>query len=504
LQNHPSDSTHARTHDTSRASAAQDASGRATQGAVPVKDPSAKDAPRITVVGAGLAGCEAAWQAARRGVRVVLYEMKPARLSPAHISPDFAELVCSNSLRANTLANAVGLLKEEMRRMSSLILAAADATAVPAGRALAVDRLAFSRFVTDAIEAHPGIEVRREPVPRLPEDPRVVLATGPLTSPELAADLQRLLGEEYLYFYDAISPTVYADSIDLDVLFRASRYEGRGGAEVPGASAEGEGDYLNVPLDRTRYEAFVAALLEAETVPLHPFEAALYFEGCLPIEELARRGPQTLAFGPMKPVGLVDPRTGRRPYAVVQLRQEDKAGALYNLVGFQTKMRVGEQKRVLRGLPGLENAVFARFGSVHRNTYVNAPQHLTPTLELRGRPGLYVAGQLAGVEGYVESAALGGLAGIHAARAAQGKPHAPPPRETAHGALIAHLMEARTKGFQPMNVNYGLFPALLPETADVEPGRRRKPGKRERGEQMARRALASLSVYAQRVDVEPA
>ncbi len=446
----------------------------------------ATSAAAITIVGGGLAGCEAAWQAARRGVPVVLYDMKPERLSPAHRSPDLAELVCSNSLRANTLANAVGLLKEEMRRMGSLVLEAADATAVPAGRALAVDRIAFSRFVTDAVDAHPRIEVRRELVARIPDDPVVILATGPLTAPELARDLQGLLGEEYLYFYDAISPTVYADSIDHDVVFRASRY---------GSPEEGEGDYLNVPLDRDRYEAFVAGLLAAETVPLHPFEAALYFEGCLPIEELARRGPETLAFGPMKPVGLVDPRTGRRPHAVVQLRQEDKAGVLYNLVGFQTKLRVGEQKRLLRGLPGLEEAVFARFGSVHRNTYVNAPKRLTPSLELRARPGLYLAGQMAGVEGYVESAALGGIAGIHAARAVRGETFEPPPPDTAHGALVAHLMNAGARHFQPMNVNYGLFPPL------PESGGRRKLPKRERNERIARHALESFAGYGRRVAV---
>ncbi len=451
---------------------------------------SESNAPRITVVGGGLAGCEAAWQAARRGVDVVLYDMKPVRMSPAHTSPDFAELVCSNSLRANTLANAVGLLKEEMRRMSSLVVSVADATAVPAGRALAVDRVAFSRCITDAIESHPKIEVRRELVARIPDDPVVILATGPLTAPELARDLQRLLGEEYLYFYDAISPTVYADSIDHEVVFRQSRYQ------------EGEGDYLNVPLDRDGYERFVASLVSAATVPLHAFEAALYFEGCLPIEEMARRGPQTLAYGPMKPVGLVDPRTGKRPHAVVQLRQEDKAGVLYSLVGFQTKLRIGEQKSVLRSLPGLEKAVFARFGSVHRNTYINAPKRLAESLELRARPGLYVAGQMAGVEGYVESAALGGIAGINAARATLGESHRSPPADTAHGALIAHLMNSRAKSFQPMNVNYGLFPPLLSKTPAVRGSGRHKKRKRERNERIAQRALASLFDYLH--CVEPA
>ena len=438
----------------------------------------------VTIVGGGLAGCEAAWQAARRGVPVVLYDMKPERMSPAHASPDFAELVCSNSLRANTLSNAVGLLKQEMRRMSSLILEAADATAVPAGRALAVDRIAFSRFVTEAIEASPQIEVRRELVPKIPEEPITILATGPLTAPELARDLQRLLGDEYLYFYDAISPTLYADSIDHEVVFRQSRYE------------SGEGDYLNVPLSRAEYHSFVSALLAADTVPLHAFEAALYFEGCLPIEELARRGPETLSFGPMKPVGLVDPRTGKRPYAVVQLRQEDKAGVLYNLVGFQTKLRIGEQKSVLRSLPGLSEAVFARFGSVHRNTYINAPERLLPTLELKARPGLYIAGQMAGVEGYVESAAIGGMAGMNAARAVRGLDPQIAPPDTAHGALVAHLMNASAKSFQPMNVNFGLFPAL--------PAGGKKLPKREKNERIAHRALDSFNDYLGRVAPEPA
>jgi methylenetetrahydrofolate--tRNA-(uracil-5-)-methyltransferase len=418
----------------------------------------------LVVVGAGLAGCEAAWQAARRGVAVTLYEMKPQRFSPAHSSPDFAELVCSNSLRSNVLSNAVGLLKEEMRRLGSLVLTAADEVAVPAGRALAVDRVAFARRITEALTSHPGIEVRHEALERIPEDDRVVLATGPLTAPELAQALRDLLGEEHLYFYDALSPIVHADSIDHDVAFRASRYEDGG-------------DYLNLPLSEAEYDAFVDALLGAETVPLHPFEASLYFEGCLPLEEMARRGRRTLAYGPMKPVGLVDPRSGRRPFAVVQLRQEDKRGVLYNLVGFQTKLRIGEQRRVLRQLPGLREAVFARFGSVHRNTYVNAPRQLTP--------------ELAGVEGYVESAALGYLAGLNAVWAARGEVAPLPPETTAHGALIHHLMNADAKRFQPMNVNYGLFPPLAGE---------RVRSRRERQERMAQRALEDIEGFRARAD----
>ncbi len=436
----------------------------------------------MVVVGGGLAGCEAAWQAALRGLDVKLFEMKPARVSPAHSSEDLAELVCSNSLRGAGFGNAVGLLKEEMRRLGSLILTAADATAVPAGRALAVDRVKFSRHITEAIESHPRIELVRELVPALPKDPLVVLATGPLTSPELARDLQGLLGEEYLYFYDAIAPTVYADSIDHSIVFRASRYE---------ESEEGEGDYLNIPLDRDGYEAFVASLLAAETVPLHRHEAELFFEGCLPIEEMARRGRDTLAFGPMKPVGLRDPATGRRPHAVVQLRREDQTGVLYNMVGFQTKLRIGEQQRLLRGLPGLSKAVFARYGSVHRNTYIDAPRRLSPTLELHARPGLYVAGQMAGVEGYVESAALGFLAGVNAASVAFGEVPVLPPGETAHAALLRHLGNAAGGKFQPSNINYGLFPPLGSEF-------RRIP-RRDKRQRLAERALAALDPWYQRI-----
>lgn len=432
----------------------------------------------LVVVGGGLAGCEAAWQAAQRGLDVRLFEMKPERLSPAHSSQELAELVCSNSLRGAGFGNAVGLLKEEMRRLGSLILAAADATAVPAGRALAVDRIKFSQHITQAIESHPRIELVRELVPSLPKDPLVVLATGPLTAPELARDLQTLLGEEYLYFYDAIAPTLYADSIDHSIVFRASRYE------------EGEGDYLNIPLTREGYEGFVNSLLAAETVPLHRHEAELFFEGCLPIEEMARRGRDTLAFGPMKPVGLTDPATGRRSHAVVQLRQEDEAGVLYNIVGFQTKLRVGEQQRIFRGLPGLSKAVFARYGSVHRNTYVNAPKRLSATLELHARPGLYVAGQMAGVEGYVESAALGFLAGVNAAFAARGEQPPPPPNETAHAGLLRHLGN-ESASFQPSNINYGLLPPLAPEF--------RRLKRRDKRQRTAERALAALEPWRQQI-----
>ncbi len=475
---------------------------------------SASQSSECVVVGAGLAGCEAAWQLAERGVSVRLYEMKPERRSPAHASSDFAELVCSNSLRANTLGNAVGLLKEEMRRLGSLVMQVADRTAVPAGKALAVDRVRFSRAITDAIEAHPRIQVRRERVTRIPDGRPVILATGPLTDGELAEDLATSLGEAYLYFYDAISPTIYADSIDESVVFRASRYAAAGAGE----GADAAGDYLNVALTRSDYVRFVDALREAETVPLHAFEKALYFEGCLPIEELARRGRDTLAFGPFKPVGIVDPRTGRRPHAVVQLRQEDRAGTLWNLVGCQTKLRVGEQKRLFRSLPGLSEAVFARFGSIHRNTYVNAPELLDERLQLKRRPGVFLAGQMAGVEGYVESAALGGLVGIDVARERLGLSRIAPPPDTAHGALLRHLQNADARHFQPMNVNYGLFPPLeretpsargadrgldsssrspLAEGSQLRRRKRRSRGerKREKNRRLADRALDSLAAY---------
>ena len=431
----------------------------------------------IVVVGAGLAGCEVAWQAAERGVSVRLYEMRPQRSSPAHITSDFAELVCSNSLRAAGTTNAVGVLKEEMRRLGSLVIRIADETAVPAGRALAVDRIEFSKRMTAEVEAHPRIEVIREEMTHLPEDEVAVLATGPLTSDAMASELQALLGETSLYFYDAVSPIVYADSLDTEVAFQASRWE------------DGPGDYWNLPLDQPGYDAFVDALVAADTVELHPFERALYFEGCLPIEEMARRGRLTLAHGPMKPVGLRDPKTGEQPFGVAQLRSEDKRGILLNLVGFQTKLRIGEQKRVLRMLPGLGDAVFARFGSVHRNTYVNAPKQLAADLSLRARPGLYLAGQMAGVEGYVESAALGFMVGINAACATRGAAPPLPGPATAHGALLAHLGSARADDFQPMNVNFGLFPPL--ENTEGK----KKLRKKEKNERLAARALEALEAY---------
>jgi methylenetetrahydrofolate--tRNA-(uracil-5-)-methyltransferase len=431
---------------------------------------------RVTVIGAGLAGCEAALALARRGIPVRLCEMKPQKRSPAHVSERFAELVCSNSLRSDRLHNAVGLLHEELRRLGSAVLEAADACRVPAGGALAVDRERFAVWIDDAVHACPGIEIACGEVADFPAGACIV-ATGPLTAGPLAARIRELCGES-LYFYDSIAPTVFADSIDLEVAYRASRYE------------DGEGDYLNLPLDEPAYRAFVDELLRGEKVPLAAFEQALYFEGCLPIEVMAERGPLTLAFGPMKPVGLPDPRSGREPFAVVQLRQENKTGTLYNLVGFQTKLRQGEQQRVFRTLPGMRDAVFARYGSAHRNTFIRAPELLGERLEHRARPGLYFAGQIAGVEGYVESAALGLLAGIFAAQRAHGREAPLPPPTTALGALCRHLRESDPAHFQPMNVNFGLFPPL------ADAGR---IGRRERHERLAARALADLEPWLAQV-----
>ncbi len=439
----------------------------------------------VQVVGGGLAGCEAAWQLARRGVPVRLFEMRPMRSSPAHSTDALAELVCSNSLRSDAPENAVGLLHEELRRAGSLVLAAADATRVPAGSALAVDRIAFADAITERIDAEPAIELVRGEVTELPEG-LAILATGPLTSDALAAQVQKLCGDS-LYFYDSIAPVVHADSLDLDVIFRASRWLD---------PAQGEGDYLNIPLSRDAYHSFVSELVAAEKTPLHAFEKPQYFEGCLPIEVMAERGPLTLAFGPMKPVGLADPRGGPAPFAVVQLRQENKSATLYNLVGFQTKMKTGEQKRIFRALPGMANAVFARFGSVHRNTFIRAPELLDERLQHRARPGLHFAGQMAGVEGYVESAALGLLAGIFVAAKARLAEAPVPPATTALGALLRHLREANPKHFQPMNVNFGLFPPLE--------GRAGRAPRRERNLRIAERALADLEPWTRAVGAAPA
>jgi len=425
----------------------------------------------LTIIGGGLAGCEAAWQAARRGVSVCLREMKPVRFSPAHRSPLLGELVCSNSLRAAEVASAVGLLKEEMRRLGSLVMRAADATRVPAGKSLAVDREAFARHLTGALEAQPLVSIRREEVPAPDPETPTIIATGPLTSDALAEALSRLTGQEHLHFYDAIAPIVLAESLDMSRIFRASRY--------------GAGDdYLNCPMDAAQYDTFYQALISARQTPLRPFEEPRYFEGCLPLEVMAARGYRTLLFGPLKPVGLIDPRTGRQPYAVAQLRAENREGALYNLVGFQTKLTYPEQERVFRLLPGLERAEFVRLGSIHRNTFIRSPGHLSEHLNFYRYPNLFLAGQISGVEGYVESAAMGLLAGINGARRVRGEPLLTPPRETALGALVSHLTNTSTRDFQPMNVNFGLFPPL--------PGRLPK---RDRGPAQARRSLEALSAW---------
>jgi methylenetetrahydrofolate--tRNA-(uracil-5-)-methyltransferase len=402
----------------------------------------------IHVIGGGLAGSECSWQLAERGVAVVLHEMRPVRGTPAHKTGDLAELVCSNSLRSDDPLHAAGLLKREMEAFGSLIISQAREASVPAGSALALDRDRFAALVTEAIHRHPRIELRREEVTEIPAG-EVVIATGPLTSEAMSARLQELLGSEYLYFYDAIAPIVEAESLDFSQLFWQSRY-GKG---------EGE-DYLNAPMDRERYLAFHQAVAEAEVVAPHEFEKAVFFEGCLPIEELARRGVDTLRYGPMKPVGLTAP-DGRRPYAVVQLRQENLAKSQFNLVGFQSRMKWGEQQRVLRMIPGLENAHFLRFGQIHRNTFINAPIHLDKLYRLRTRPGVRLAGQITGVEGYLESAATGLAIGLYIAlERERGREPEPFPATTALGALARHLTESDPKHFQPANINYGLFAEL--------------------------------------------
>ncbi|MEM1158678.1 MAG: methylenetetrahydrofolate--tRNA-(uracil(54)-C(5))-methyltransferase (FADH(2)-oxidizing) TrmFO [Verrucomicrobiota bacterium] len=408
----------------------------------------------VTVIGAGLAGSEAAWQAAEAGCEVVLYEMRPNKMTPAHRSAYFGELVCSNSFGSKLPDRATGMLKAEMEALGSIVVKIAEAHSVPAGGALAVDREGYGNALTRVIEEHPKIEVRYAEAERLPDTGIVVVASGPLTSEKLAGEIQKLTGEDYLYFFDALSPIVEADSINMDICFRASRH----------GESDGAGDYLNCPMDRNEYLAFVAALQDAERIELKDFEKSedLFFEGCLPIEVIAERGEKALAYGPMRPVGLDDPRTGRWPYAVVQLRQDNAAGSLYNLVGFQTNIKWGEQERILRMIPGLKDADFVRFGQMHRNTFINAPRLLMPTMEMKQRTGLFFAGQIVGVEGYMGNAASGLLAGKNAAARVRGETLLELPRETMLGALAWYVSHAEVGHFQPMKANFGIMPSLNP------------------------------------------
>jgi len=414
----------------------------------------------VHIIGGGLAGCEAAWQAARLGVPATIYEMRPGQPTPVHHTDRLAELVCSNSFRGDKLDNAVGLLKEEMRRLDSLILRAADATRVPAGAALAVDRGQFSERVTEAIASHPLIHVERREIPAIPpaaEMSPLIVATGPLTSSRLSAAIAAFVGSEHLAFFDAISPIVLAETIDMSKVFRASRWDRSLGSETGQSS---DGDYLNCPFTKEEYERFVDAVVTAEKAAVHDFDNTRFFEGCLPIEVMAHRGIETLRFGPMKPVGLRDPRTGRTPYAAAQLRQDNLAGDHYSLVGFQTQLKWGEQARVLRMVPGLEQAEFVRFGMIHRNTYINGPTVLDETWQTRSRRDLFFAGQVSGVEGYVESAASGLIAGRNAARLVRGQKPLAPPRTTAIGALGYYVSHAESRYYQPSNITFGIMPPL--------------------------------------------
>ncbi|MBN1572571.1 MAG: methylenetetrahydrofolate--tRNA-(uracil(54)-C(5))-methyltransferase (FADH(2)-oxidizing) TrmFO [Deltaproteobacteria bacterium] len=432
--------------------------------------------PEIVVIGGGLAGSEAAWKASKMGVKVTLYEMKPKKFSPAHKSGGLAELVCSNSLRSESEENASGLLKKEMTILDSIIISAAEKTRVPAGSALAVDRQRFSEYITDKLKSEPNIEIVTEEVGKLEFDVPTVVATGPLTTEGLTEEIMGLTGSDKLFFYDAISPIIFTESINMNAAFRGSRY-GKGGD-----------DYINLPMSEEEYYGLVREIKKADEVTPHSFEDKKIFEGCLPIEVMVRRGDNTLAFGPMKPVGLEDPKTGERPFAVVQLRQENKEGTLYNIVGFQTRLKQGEQDRVFRMIPGLENAQFARYGSVHRNTFISSPRLLFPTLELKRRPGLFISGQLVGVEGYVESAAMGILSGINAALLALNEGLMIPPRDTALGSLVSYITDKRNRDFQPMNINFGLFPS---PPAGVR--------KKDRKRYMVKRALKEMGLWEEKI-----
>ena len=425
----------------------------------------------VNVIGGGLAGVEAAWQAAKLGARVRLYEMRPVQQTPAHRTDKLAEIVCSNSLKTDEPGSAPYLLKEELRRGGSLVMECAEATKVPAGAALSVDRIKFAELITERIEDNPNIEIVREEVTSIPDDEVTIIATGPLTSNALTAEIMRFTGDDQLYFYDAIAPIVAADSIDMSIAFKAARYD------------KGGDDYINCPMDRDSYERFIAELLEAKSVPLKRFEETHWFESCLPIEEIARRGPETLRFGPMKPKGLRHPKTGEEPYACVQLRQENLMADAYGMVGFQNHLRYGEQARVLRLIPGLENAEFMQFGQIHRNTFINSPKILNESLETRTNPRLFFAGQITGVEGYVESVATGWLAGINAVRVLRDEPMITAPQTSAIGALCRYVSNVETKNFQPINITFGLLEPLPVEL------RKKHRNKRERHMVQVERAL---------------
>ncbi|MFN3406749.1 MAG: methylenetetrahydrofolate--tRNA-(uracil(54)-C(5))-methyltransferase (FADH(2)-oxidizing) TrmFO [Caldimicrobium sp.] len=433
----------------------------------------------VVIIGAGLAGSEAAYQLAKRGISVHLYEMRPYKFTPAHKTDFFGELVCSNSLRSAELTKAVGLLKEELKLLGSLIMEAALHCQIPGGKALVVDRNCFAKYITQKILENPLIKVERKEVTKIPMDKVVIIATGPLTSESLAQELSHLINAPFLHFYDAISPIVYAHSINWDKVFIADR----------GMTHDEHGVYVNCSMSKEEYELFVEELLKAEKVPLKSFEDPKYFVGCLPIEVMAERGKETLRYGPMKPTGLIDPRTGKEPYAVVQLRPENKEKTLYNMVGFQTKLKYHEQERVFRLIPGLERAEFARLGSIHRNTFVNAPLVLTPYLQLKNYPNIFLAGQITGVEGYVESTAMGLVAAVNAERFIRGKELIVPPKETAIGALVHYLQSANPKYFQPMNVNWGLFPPF--DTS--------KCSKRDKYVLLPKRALEKLKNYMESI-----
>lgn len=434
---------------------------------------------KVIIVGAGMAGSEAAWQVAQRGIKVDLYEMRPEKSTPAHKTEKFAELVCSNSLRGAGLENAVGLLKEEMRQLNSIIMESADINRVPAGGALAVDREGFSQYITDKVKNHLNVTVINKEIETIPQedDAITIIASGPLTSEVLAKSIGELTGQDYFYFYDAAAPLISKESIDMSKAYRASRY------------GKGTADYINCPMDKEEYEKFWQELTTAELAPIKEFEKAKFFEGCMPVEEMARRGIDTLLYGPLKPVGLEDPKTGKRPYAVVQLRQDNAADSLYNIVGFQTHLKWPEQKRVFGLIPGLENAEFVRYGVMHRNTFINSPELLRPTLQYKDRDNLLFAGQMTGVEGYIESAASGLVAGVNAAYLAKGENPVIFPEQTAHGSMCKYITSAVAKHFQPMNANFGLMPPLEERIRD----------KKLKKQKIAERALEFLAKF--KIDV---